>query len=304
MSYDLNFFWPRDKRVDFDAVKAWASGLDCFTPNDSQLWYRNLKTGVYFSLDFEDISADSSDPTPYLVDGYFDSGLAFNLNYNRPSYFAFEAMPLVEKLASRFGLSVFNPQGGGSEPDFFATVASGALIDSWMQHNQRATIAMVEQEGVVDPPRMPFAAAMYMWKYNKARANLQNTCGAEIFAPTLVPVQRKGTKLVDRAVTCSEDVPMIVPEVEWVFIVRTKKAFLRAKKDKDVFLVSWEAFHTLFGTVIEPFAWSEPPVRVIGPRSIKATTRILHSMDRGLPPSDFEAIGLDGFVDIDYDHHR
>ena len=61
-----------------------------------ELWYSNPKTGVYFSFDFEAKAPESPDDGPDIPDGYFDSGLSFNSNYNRPSYFAFEAMPIVE----------------------------------------------------------------------------------------------------------------------------------------------------------------------------------------------------------------
>ena len=81
------------------------SGYESLTRNDAQLWYENPKTGVYFSIDFEPKAPESPGDAPPIPDGYFDTGLSFNLNYNRPSYFGFEAMPFVEQVAARFGLT-------------------------------------------------------------------------------------------------------------------------------------------------------------------------------------------------------
>jgi hypothetical protein len=42
----------------------------------------NPKSGVYFSIDFAADTAESPDDAPLMPDGYFDSGLSFNLNAN------------------------------------------------------------------------------------------------------------------------------------------------------------------------------------------------------------------------------
>lgn len=110
MSFDLYFCWRKPERINSDEVRAWAQRIDSFTRNKAELWYSNLNTGVYFSFDFEAAPPKSPEDGPDVPPGHFDSGLSFNMNYVRPSYFAFEAMPIVEELTCRFGLSVLNPQ--------------------------------------------------------------------------------------------------------------------------------------------------------------------------------------------------
>jgi len=105
MSYDLYFCWQKNERVDFDAVVAWADRQGNFSREENHLWYENPSTGVYFSLDFDPQGAVSPEDSP-IPSNCFDSGLSFNLNFNRPSFFGYEAMPFVVELANHFGLYV------------------------------------------------------------------------------------------------------------------------------------------------------------------------------------------------------
>src|SRR5215813_11272337 len=114
MSFDLYFCWRKQAPIDFDLVAEWAKKHNHFQRQNSQLWYNNEDTGVYFSLDFE--IKDSEDNVIPEDSGYFDSGLSFNLNYNRPSFFGYEAMPIAEMLASTFSLGVVNPQEDSDGP--------------------------------------------------------------------------------------------------------------------------------------------------------------------------------------------
>lgn len=298
MSFDLYFCWRKPERINFEGVKAWAEEIECFTRKDAQLWYSNPKTGVYFSFDFEPQAPGSPEDGPNIPSGYFDSGLSFNLNYNRPSYFGFEAMPVVEKLASRFGLSVANPQGDIEGPEPVLTADSEALTKSWLRHNQWAILMMIEQPNSSRPLSMPSAASLYLWRYAKAKEDLERTCGAGVFVPTLVPVRRKGETRASRATVYTEGLPTIVPECEWVFIVR-KKGFFRLKKKHEVAAVSIETFREMLAAYIRPFRWQGPDVQIISPESADKAGKIIPAIDHTLPRSEFEVIGMDSFVDID-----
>jgi hypothetical protein len=77
-----------------------------FLRSPDQLWYCTEDTAVYFRLDFNPTKPETPKDTRVPED-YLDSGLSFNLNFNRPSFFGYEAMPFVEELTKRFGLLVF-----------------------------------------------------------------------------------------------------------------------------------------------------------------------------------------------------
>jgi hypothetical protein len=302
MSFDLYFCWPKDERIDFEDVKGWALQQECFSCKETQLWYANPKTGVYFGFNFE--IPETPENSPRIPDGYFNSGLSFNLNYNRPSYFCFEAMPLVEKLAARFAFSAFDPQAAGDESKILLDVRSDALVRSWLNHNRWAVLALASKRAVANLLRMPQAASLYLWRYRQTKDALQEKCGDGIFVPTLVPVRKQGDVRVGRAFTYTQGLPTIVPESEWVFIVRREKGFFLGKKEHEVAVISAESFRDLLVDYSKPFQWPGASVNIVGPQFAKKVGKLVRSIDDTIPRSEFEAIGADAFVDVEIDDRK
>jgi hypothetical protein len=298
MSFDLYFCSPKGGRVDFDAVAAWAKERGPFVRNPGQLWYSNEDTGVYFSLDFE--PNESATPEDARVpEGLFDSGLSFNLNFNRPSFFGFEAMPYVEELAKRFNLQVIDAQQW-EEPEVATEAESKSLISSWLDHNRRGILALMEQDAsFANPLHMPLEDSLYLWRFRMAKEKLRLMCGEEIYLPLLAPVHQKDSKVVGRAFTCTEGVPTIVPESEWVFVVREKTGSFKRKGKPEVGVFSRETFDELLHEHIEPFEFSEAKLRVIQPESARKVGNLLKSVERLLEPAEFEVVRADSFVDIE-----
>jgi hypothetical protein len=178
-------------------------------------------------------------------------------------------------------------------------VESKELIDSWLRHNKWAILTLIEDPSFSHPLHMPITSSLYLWRYKTAKQTLERACGEEIFVPNLVPVQRKGATLVERAVTCTQGVPMIVPDSEWVFVVRGKKSFFRSKGENEVGIISTETFRELLAGYIEDFQWSEPTVRIIRPKSVGRVGKTLQSIESMVGRSELEIIGMDSFVDIE-----
>jgi hypothetical protein len=294
MSFDLYFCSQKNERVDFDAVWAWANRRGNFSRTDNQLWYENPNTGVYFSLDFDPQGSVPLDDSP-IPSNYFDSGLSFNLNFNRPSFFGYEAMPYVEELANRFDLSVVDNQ---AEVGLMPQPDSKVLVESWLRHNGSAIHTVFENPPFSNPLRMPIASSLYLWKYSIVREDLERTCGEEIFVPHLFPVHRKGTSLVGRAVTCTQGVPMIVPEADWVFVVIRKKRIFRIREKHRIGVINIETFRELLRDNIKTFEWTPLQVGVIRPESCDKVGKILRSVEHILDSSELEVIRRDAFVDI------
>ncbi len=297
MSFDLHFCWRKVERINFEEVKSWALQQKCFSCKHAQLWYANPQTGVYFSFNFE--APESPEDAPRITGGYFDSGLSFNLNYNRPSYFGLEALPVVETLAARFALSVFDPQAVGDEPKLLTDVRSESLVQSWLKHNRWATLALAANEKSSKLLRMAPSASLYLWKYRRAKDALQEKCGDGIFVPSLVPVRKKGSTSVGRAFTYTQGLPMIVPESEWIFIVTRKKGFFLPKKEQDVAVISAETFRARLVGCIKAYQWPDPSVEIVGPESAEKAGKFIQSIDHTIARSEFEIIGADGFVDVE-----
>lgn len=298
MSFDLFFCWPKNQRIDFDDVKVWAQRIECFTLNDAQLWYSNPQTGVYFSFDFAAEIAESADDAPLMPKGYFDSGLSFNLNYNRPRYFAFEAMPIVAQLASRFDLSFVDPQATNDEPELMRVADSEALVRSWLNHNERATLTLIQDPDFSRPLQITVADSVYLWRYGKAKEDLERACGEEIFVPRLVPVRRQESTHVGTAFTYTQGIPMIVPDSEWVILIRKKKGFSFKKRGQEVEVISAQTFVELLADYVKPYEWPDLRVRIIGPESAQQAGKIASNIDHTLLRSEFDFVERDAFVDI------
>jgi hypothetical protein len=81
---------------------------------------------------------------------------------------------------------------------------SEALVRSWLNHNERATRMLIQDPDFSTPSQMSPASSLYLWRYNKAKEDLERACGEEIFVPRLVPVRRRGSTQAGTAFTYSE----------------------------------------------------------------------------------------------------
>lgn len=299
MSFDLYFCWNKNQRIDFQSVIAWAQRFGNFRHEGNQLWYQNEATGVYFSLDFDpDVSTDPEEMR--VPPEVFDTGLSFNLNYNRPSYFALEAMPVVEDLSRQFMLSVFNPQArdAGSLRGA-ADVDARVLIDSWRPSNLWAIGALIDQSEKPNVALMRAEKSLYMWKYLKALERLQDLCGEDVFVPKLVPLSNEGT-VVDTGFVCTQGIPTLLPDSDWVLVVRNAKRIFRVKKEeKEVGILARRTFNELVGQHTKSFESGEVATRIIDPESVQRVGRVLGSVEHMMDRSEFKIVAYDSFVDVD-----
>ena len=300
MSFDLYFCWNKNERIDFRLVVDWAERFGCFRHEKNQLWYQNEETGVYFSLDYDpELPADPEEAR--VPPEVFDTGLSFNLNYNRPSYFALEAMPAVENLCGRFGLSVFDPQArDGKSLRSAVDVNASALIESWRPSNLWAIGALMDQSKEPNVSFMSSGKALYMWKYLRARKRLQDVCGEEVFVPKLVPISHAGTT-VDTGFVCTQGIPTLLPVSDWVIVVREKKNSLFGANDgeKDVGVLARRTFNEVVGRHFEKFEGEEFVAQIIGPESVQDVARVLKSVEHIMDRNEFKIAAYDSFVDVD-----
>jgi hypothetical protein len=296
MSFDLYFCWHKREPVNLDSVADWSQKHRYFQRKDSQLFYSNEDTGVYFSLDFEIKDAEES----VIPSDYFDSGLSFNLNFNRPSFFGYEAFPLVVDLCENFRLAVFDPQeSDGQAVNHNPGIAE--LTNSWLRSNRNAVVTIKEYNKGFSISRMPLSTSRYLWSYSRKKQDLQAKLTDDIFVPTLFPFRRGGSESIETAVICTSEIPMIVPASEWVVIQRPKKRFLGIKEETEIGVVSASVFNSAVGDLIIPFTDWELSVRIINPESAGAAAKRLKSIQDMLPLKEFERVALDSFIDFEDD---
>ena len=149
MSYDLHFCTKGHPAPPPAEILAWARQQVHFTVNvtsdrDFQCWYENEHTGVYFGM--EHLREPAGDGAESIApEHYADVQITFKMNYLRPSFFAYEAMPVVDEFAQRFSLLVIDPQdheiGGDASPK---QCRAEELTKAWLKSNQWAVNAIGE----------------------------------------------------------------------------------------------------------------------------------------------------------------
>jgi hypothetical protein len=297
MSFDLFFCWERKGRIDFGSVCSWAEGLGYFDRSQTQLCYRNEETGVYFTLDFQAKPLEE-DEGPEIPEGYFDTGLSFNLNFNRPSFFGHEAMPIVEDLAGKLALSAYDPQARESENLLVTKVKANDLLQNWLRCNRNAILTMIEHAGLSTPPQLSLKKSMYKWNYSKERKNLQRKYGEGIFVPTLSPVRRIGSNRGELAFVCTQGVPCLVPTSDWVFIGRDRKAHFWSGKQSEIGVISARRFRELVADRLESIDL-DLSLHLLPPKLTREVGGLLEGCEFEFPREEFEVLPPDGFVDIE-----
>ncbi len=117
------------------------------------------------------------------LEGCGSSGLSFNLNYVRPSFFAYETMPLVEAFCKRFNLIVED-----SQEETLGPADASHLIDSWRSHNAKAMGAMtdVAKEEDMELHYLPEPRATEWWRYMSVRQGIEDALTEDNFVPSLM----------------------------------------------------------------------------------------------------------------------
>lgn len=295
MSYDLYFCWQKKEPIDFDLVAEWAKKHIHFQRKEHQLWYNSEHTGVYFRIDFE-IRDPEDAMIPEDYPNYFDSGLSFNLNYNRPSFFGYEAMPIVVDLCQSFGLTVYDPQAF-DERALNQDPGAEGLINSWLRSNSNGITTLRDMGSSLS--RMALSSSKYLWMYSRRKVELQTKLGDSIFVPMLFPFRKTGSADVGTAIVCTSGISMIVPAADWIIIRRPKRHFPGFGKEIETGVISRKTFDHTLGVHLTHFPDWEPAVKVVNPETTTLAEIRLKLIEHMLPLNEFERLGNDGFTDIE-----
>jgi hypothetical protein len=206
MSYDLGLY---PERYDGDAMRTWFAGRRHYDVSETQAFYRNEDTGVYFVFEFASDGGGAEPP------------VAFNLNYYRPTTFALEAEPELSAFVDAFRCRVDDPQTEGMKgPDYSAE----RFFSGWQFGNEVAfrSIGAMEDGQPVAADRDVIEA---VWRWNLQRAALQETVGDTVFMPKIswiIPADGAAPKA---GVTWTWGVSTILPDalIQRIVLARQKK---------------------------------------------------------------------------------
>jgi hypothetical protein len=285
MSYDVEFMVPAGRpEVSRDEFVAWFEGRAHYHVRSDQAFFENDATGGHFWFSWRDASGVDADADPDADDGDPDdtgapdddlgpAGVAFEMNYNRPFWFALEAEPELTAFVGRFALQVDDPQVGRMargpyDPERF--------VAGWTKGNRFAFGALAAA-GDDAPVALPAATVRAAWRWNLARDTVQATFGEEVFVPRAVFVRDRS--VVRSCVTWTWEVPTAIPAVEAAILVRPATGLFGRKTGFRLGIVPLEGLPGL-GPVVDSVGGPYRLTSGIDEPAIRAAFQSVNSMDR------------------------
>jgi hypothetical protein len=299
MSHDINFVTREPRDIDPSLLIPWARKFAHLTTNLSneglQFAYRNPDTDVNFVLKFAPPAEPGDDGAS--PDGCFPTGITLSLTYGRPTYFAYESMPLVEDLARGFGLMVLDAQARNARPGPYNV---DALMSSWRAHNQQAVRAMASR-GLIDSfYYLPERKADLLWAYRAQRAEYARRLGEDIFVPEILLFARDGGRECLTTVTWNGYFPMVFPPVDYLVLVRrTRPWFGFGKITETVEYAPAPQVLEQIGGALAPFEGTDD-LSVLTPDQASRHVETFRQIVGEPLAGGFSRIALDAFVDVDF----
>jgi hypothetical protein len=287
MSFDLYFCRPDTSTPSIPELKEYFSSVPHFQVNDVQagveFLYQNEVTGVYCGFSYSRLDAAE-------LQGCGSTGLTFNLNFNRPSFFAYETMPLVEDFCNRFNLVVENPQDETvQQPD-----AKG-LIASWRRHNTHAMKRLATEEDM-KLHYLPEASATAWWRYMRVQQALDDTITEDIFVPSLMILMNPASQLFTMLLW-PKGIAQFFPRSDYVYLQRDKKSLFRTKEENG--LISYDSVIAKIEHLLEDYDFGGLHIKYLPPEKTSQVIPLIQSFN--LEPVDlrqYTRITPDSFHDV------
>ena len=218
MSYDLYFTEPK---IAFWQFEDYFSGRDNYNIENTQAWYANEDTGVYFSFEYTDEPSEDPEAPSYNV--------SFNLNYYRPHFFALEAEPEIQNFVNQFGFKIHDPQAEGMGEGPYST---DGFLRGWNHGNEFGYSSIMTQATPDVIHARPKEELEAIWTWNYSRKQTQNKFGENVFVPRIM-YMKIDDKILSFAIW-PDAIPTLIPQVDALVIPRQELAprrFFRKKGD-------------------------------------------------------------------------
>lgn len=291
MSFDLYFCRQNKSAPSIPELKEYFSSLPLFQSNDVaaggvEFCYQNEATGVYCLFSYSPLDAAE-------LEGCGSSGLTFNLNFRRPSFFAYETMPLVEAFCKRFDLVVENPQD-----ETVQGADAAGLISSWRKHNTWAmgTMKNVAIEEDMELHYLPEASATAWWRYTKVQQALEESINEDIFVPSLMILMNPASQ-VFTMMLWPKGIAQFFPRSDYVYVQREKKSLFRTKEQTG--LVPYESVIAKIDHLLDDYEFGELQIKYLRPEKTSQVGPLIQTLD--LEPIDLRQctrMASDSFHDV------
>jgi len=205
MSYELYLRFRRP--LPADRLASYLTSRGRFSSSADGSGYSNPDTGVYFTLQ------PHGARLPFL--GQRVSGLHFEINYGRPSYFAREADIELSALVGEFNARIEDPQmhGMGAGP-----YGSEGFLRGWMFGNGQFVARRVEDGALHKHYQLPGHVMSDVWAWNYRRRDRADMLANAKFVPLINFTAVDGRASL--STVWGEGMPTLLPKVDHVFVGR------------------------------------------------------------------------------------
>lgn len=274
MSYDLFFYKRKDSNLTTDQIGEYLSNnLTPVNENGNQWFFENEDTEVYYSFETSD-DPDEEVEIEELPDSYKDfvnTGIAFNLNFIRPSFFGQEAFIFVETFINDLDLFVLNPQGDDDTP---SKPTGKYLFENWNKTNIWASKEHFDDESLF----CSIDKANKVWEYNYMRQQIQDEIGEDYFVSKNFFFKETETNKVVTLSMWTEHIPNILPISDYYLLGRKYKKLF--KTVEDMVLLTRDDFNSTFSSYFEPYSVTE--TIIIHPDKAASIEKVFNSVKSNL----------------------
>jgi hypothetical protein len=220
VSYDLYFTSPK---ITLEQFESYFSDNPIYKVENSQAWYENEDTGVYFLFEHNDeLSSDEDD---------IEHSVVFNMNYYRPHYFALEAEPEVRRFIESFSCSIHDYQNSGMGNGPYS---KEGFLKGWNYGNDYGYSAILGRDDAPDVVFSKSSAELeQIWKWNYSRQKKEEEIQEDIFIPRIMFMLVNGK--LGSVCIWPDGISTVIPSVDFLYVPRKvlapKKWFEKQKDD-------------------------------------------------------------------------
>lgn len=288
MAFDLLFFKNKTAMINLNDVVQFFNQNPYFSTKpydvDQYLFiYRNPLSSVNFTISY-------NEQDELITDVVFDESFnysytIFSINYLRPSFFALEAMPIIEAFSKKLGLLIYDLQSLTEEKNNLKQYSLEYLIDSYNKNNEIASIEFNKQLPLL---YTSIEKSQYVYQYLQNKEHLE-----ELYenVPDIDFMKNYQENNIYTVFSWDNAISTLIPKVDFVLIIRKVKVFSIFKKEE----LSLVPYDTLLSTFSEHLEKCDNDLYLIN--NTPETLKLFYQLPK-IDYDDYELIKYDDFVDI------
>jgi len=222
MPFELIVYRPRGRTpVTIEEVDRITKDLSHFTKQEFdeervQWRYKNADTGVHFVIKY-----DREKRRPDFPE-WNSSPLTILIGLGKPSFFGYEAFPVMDRILKNLNLAALDPQRTDvrKQP---AKLTVDQIRESWQKSNAAELEAAKSREKSLAVA--PKDKLDMFWRYMNSRPTLQESLGPDVLVPA-INMHRARDGSVKLSCIWPDATRAVIPHVDFVLVQREVKKLL------------------------------------------------------------------------------